>query len=714
MKSLRVLYHLLGGVRFAIILIAATALFVIAGTLIESASQSHRYASLFTYDNILFSALLWGFFINILFAAIRRWPFRLRHIPFLITHLGLLMILAGVMVKRHYGLQGTMSLIEGSGSDQVMLPDTYAIALRSKANDSRSLLPLKKRWNGQHQSFIGKGPQGVTLRLAEFQPHAKSYLATWVKGQTAVIDGLAPMRIEDHDEKGILGPSGKVRFHQDQAPVWGLYALKANDPANVIEALASDRSRWPLLAVLEDHHGDVVLAAIDPNGKEWSTAYKRDGLDQLIAYDDGFGGYSVRAELPFASMPVTGDEMEDAAAELIEKQLRHALETHTLLSPPLQLLKEGCRIAGTDFPSTATKYLLEWHRSRRWIDPGINIHSKLVQDTIKVLPWSTIPREEYEGALLSVRLDEKIGDEIARGEDPLVVLRNNHWPLLAILEEQMKESEAPPVLTLLSRQLFMAARMMMQGGNGTLAQEDSGSLLSAYLSAYGLSFDAIAPVDESPEIEALVREKRRISGADPLSSENIAIETSIAQVFHPERPGNKLEDNVPMVTLQISKGKRAQIIRLGFDRSGLGLQWPALDGEYLLRFQNDQIVIPYRLRLRQARQINYANSTQPYSYESDLIIFDKREGKESEHTISMNKVHETPEGYRFYLSSISTPQEDNIKRVTIVVNYDPAKYWLTYPGAIVLTLGIILLFTLRPYRKRSDHTQHGSEGPHAP
>ena len=28
----------------------------------------------------------------------------------------------------------------------------------------------------------------------------------------------------------------------------------------------------------------------------------------------------------------------------------------------------------------------------------------------------------------------------------------------------------------------------------------------------------------------------------------------------------------------------------------------------------------------------------------------------------------------------------------IVVNYDPAKYWLTYPGAIILSLGILLLF----------------------
>src|SRR4051812_16691922 len=102
MKLVKSLYYFLGGVYFALILISSVALFVIAGTFIESLTQSHSYAALFTYENPLFSALLWGFFINILFSATRRWPFKWKHIPFLITHLGLLMILAGVLAKHYF------------------------------------------------------------------------------------------------------------------------------------------------------------------------------------------------------------------------------------------------------------------------------------------------------------------------------------------------------------------------------------------------------------------------------------------------------------------------------------------------------------------------------------------------------------------------------------------------------------------------------------
>ena len=64
----------------------------------------------------------------------------------------------------------------------------------------------------------------------------------------------------------------------------------------------------------------------------------------------------------------------------------------------------------------------------------------------------------------------------------------------------------------------------------------------------------------------------------------------------------------------------------------------------------------------------------------------------------MNRVHETWEGYRFYLSSISPQEEGFLKKIQLVVNHDPGKYWLTYPGAIILTLGIILLFWLNPYK----------------
>ena len=52
------------------------------------------------------------------------------------------------------------------------------------------------------------------------------------------------------------------------------------------------------------------------------------------------------------------------------------------------------------------------------------------------------------------------------------------------------------------------------------------------------------------------------------------------------------------------------------------------------------------IRLRQAREIHYPHTQQPYSYESDILIA-QHDGEPVEKTLSMNHVHETWDGYRF-------------------------------------------------------------------
>ena len=127
MKLIRRLLIFLSSIQFAIVLIGLVAVVVMGGTFLESRTSSHRYAAAFTYGNPLFGLLIWCFFINILFSALRRWPFQKKHIPFLVTHLGLLMVLSGVIVKTYFGVQGSLSVIEGGASQSIMLPDTYAV-----------------------------------------------------------------------------------------------------------------------------------------------------------------------------------------------------------------------------------------------------------------------------------------------------------------------------------------------------------------------------------------------------------------------------------------------------------------------------------------------------------------------------------------------------------------------------------------------------------
>lgn len=797
MKLAKSLYHFLGGVYFALILISSVALFVIAGTFIESLTQSHGYAALFTYDNPLFIAFLWGFFINILFSATRRWPFKGKHIPFLTTHLGLLMILAGVLAKHYFGVQGSINLSEGGASHEIMTSNTYAINVDRRSSDKSIRYPLQKKIGGNYKAEIAKNDDSLSIRLLNYCPHCKEHLASWVKGSHAVISGLNPIPLDVVvDETGKLPLGGRVRFHPSDKNIWNLYALKTQDIEQTLfklyiqnaglvvtdrvskkilsdipleEALASDKEStvnlslnfssiegfenpvlilkykgeeisiplsgdktllnhgsnarpWnspiavdivqsPLLAIIEDEFEDVFLVAFNQHGQAWCESFHKGNLGSLIAYDDGFAGYAVRTELPFKDDDAGRQVREDALAYQLCQELRQAIFKKADLSPPLQVLRQTCQNTQMDFPEMATAFLIHWSTSSQWLYQDNLPLPPQLKILFENLDWKGTPPSVRQACAWIKRLFDQIMPDLNHSKhtntDLIGVLRKYKWPLLQALETEISSNQNnsdTSVYTHLTHQLFAASEVLPLGSPADKNEgpEEQAALLSAYLRAYGIHFADIVQMPENGEMDQLVQ-RYQASKSDespkPLSASKIILETSVVAVQKSLLHGRKLEDNFPKITVLVHHGERRQSLSLAYDSTGTGLKWPVLDGEYLLRFQPVFREIPYRLRLRQARQINYANSSQPYSFESELIIKDRRTMALAETTISMNKVYETWDGYRFYLSSITPPNETAIKQVQIVVNYDPAKYLLTYPGAIVLSCGILMLFVMRPYRR---------------
>lgn len=449
------IFVFLGSVYFALILIASVALVVILGTFLESYTESHRFAANFTYGNPVFIGFLWGFFVNILFSTLRRWPFKAKHIPFLITHLGLLMILGGSLSKSYFGLQGNMKITEGSGSHTVFLPGTQSILAVTK--NSKQQYPLKRSLTGKFATSLSED-----MELKEYAPHSREVFDTWIKKDKVHIAGLKPFPVNQ-----------KIKAQITQDQMWDILSLRDNDPKEAAKRifLAQDEAT-PLLLFVQDDKKDIFLYAFTSGKEPFSEKFSHNSLDELVAYDQGYGGYAVQTAF-----------------------------------------------------------------------------------------------------------------------------------------------------------------------------------------------------------------------------ENITLETPLQLHYEKETPPLKLEELRPKITLQLKNQK--EIISLGYDESASRLLTPALQGTYLFRFQPQSIEIPYHIRLRQARAVTYPDSNQPLSYESDIVILDSKSKEMVEKTISMNNVYETWDGYRFYLANISPLDEGAVKRVQLIVNYDPAKYFLTYPGAILLTLGIILLFTNR-------------------
>lgn len=530
MKWLASTFRFLGGITFAVLLIAATALFVIAGTLLESVTNSHRYAASFTYGSPLFLLLLSLFFVNILVSALRRRPFKRHHVPFLITHLGLLLILAGTITKQLIGTQGTLRVVEGSGSHQILLSDSYALEVTTP--NSTLIWPVSVSQSNHVDS--------IQLTCSQWRANSRELLELWIKGDYALIEGLPALPVSSWDKLQTNQPLPIATTVKVGETLWSLHALRTADVAELAACSYLDG--------LTFSHGQQTHGSV------------RDLLTTVLQT-------STHPIQPF-----------------VEPKLTVIGEDHSFHDIPLQLGAEATT-------------------------------------TIDGMPF-TLSRQP---AIFLV--------EDAQGDCHLWVMNSTGQ---------------------IGSELFRRDAL-----DSLLAYRDG-------FGGYALASNLV------PGMECPVTRRHVV-----------------------RTPSKRMEDNLPLIVLRAQTDDAKELVPLTYDRYASGMRWPVLNGRLLVRFQPVVQEIPYHVRLHDARQVSYPGSKQPYSYEAIVTICDRRTGSEKMTTLSMNQVHETSDGYRFYLSHLSPAGEESVRQIQVVVNHDPVKYWLTYPGAVALSLGIVLLFLFR-------------------
>jgi hypothetical protein len=803
MKQLKKCFNFLGGIHLAIALIAIAALMVIIGTILESRTGSHLVAARWTYENPFFLLLLALFFINILFSALRRWPFQKQHIPFLITHLGLLMIIGGTILKNRLGLQGNLSVWEGSGNQHVSLPYTYAISIDEKGHSpdstKNSLLNLDSFQPNIYYPF--HFPH-LKCKVIGYAPHVKENLETWIKGTRAYIAGFPPIPVQDWEQSQPF-PEGKdYRFTRLAAPntwtilslrtpdlqqalhksyVQGLFLqLKAKDGSSetvtipLSEAIEKpfsfaqgnvsaflqlsypfldkdqgpslelcsqshkgkyeeklaialqgqdsllpkcDPSHWsessftvdlirshPHLFLVDDQQGNTILFTFDPYGRLHGESFNASHLQTFISYDQGFNGYGVQAVIPIPSFSASRENKENGYAHELISQLKHALSQEPPLAPPLRFFELACQKAKVDFTKTFVEFLTDWHSSLGFLfHPNFPPSPELAL-ALGNLNWNDIPHNDQQTVQWTSRLLDQLETSFKEGDHPLTVLERYHWPFLSELQRTNEQLQNSTPLNLLAQQIAsLTAHLPSLDFPLSLSVHEHAHLLSAYFRSFGIDYRSLCPFrgwsqEEFDYLEAYWQTHSFSEKKDMQKA--MVFETPLTNRVIPDSPPLKLEDHRPGIVIEIQKGQVKQSFALAYDSSGVGLKWPVLNGNYMIRFQPQLRELPYRIRLRQAREISYPQSTQIYSYESDILLSSFGTAPLSQ-TLSMNHVYETWDGYRFYLAGVGTSGESGLKRIQLVVNHDPAKYFLTYPGAILVFVGIVLLFWIYPLRKKS-------------
>ena len=118
------LLSFLGSAALATVMISTIAVVLAWATWLESrwGTQAVQFG---VYHSIWFAILLGLLGINVLAAAVVRFPWRKKQTGFLLVHAGILVLLIGCWMTWQDGIDGQMSLLEGDSSSTVVEPDLH-------------------------------------------------------------------------------------------------------------------------------------------------------------------------------------------------------------------------------------------------------------------------------------------------------------------------------------------------------------------------------------------------------------------------------------------------------------------------------------------------------------------------------------------------------------------------------------------------------------
>jgi hypothetical protein len=123
------IFRFFASLKLAVVLLAVLIIGAIAGTIYESSFDA-KVARAYVYGAPWFNLWLVLLAANLTVSALSRWPWRKHHVAFLITHLGIIILLAGSLIGRIWGIEGTITLFKGDTPTNRLLVDQHQLRVR--------------------------------------------------------------------------------------------------------------------------------------------------------------------------------------------------------------------------------------------------------------------------------------------------------------------------------------------------------------------------------------------------------------------------------------------------------------------------------------------------------------------------------------------------------------------------------------------------------
>lgn len=132
-------YRFLISLKLAVLTFILLALLTAVGTFVES-KYDQEIATNLIYTSFWMSFVMILLALNLTMVLVDRWPWKKRHLPFVLAHFGILTLMMGFVFTNHFGIDGSLQFEEGETESLISLPDMEIKIYGSYDGEKFSLL----------------------------------------------------------------------------------------------------------------------------------------------------------------------------------------------------------------------------------------------------------------------------------------------------------------------------------------------------------------------------------------------------------------------------------------------------------------------------------------------------------------------------------------------------------------------------------------------
>jgi hypothetical protein len=165
------LFSFFSSVKLAMLLLAVLIAATIAGTIYESTFDA-RVARAYIYNAWWFNLWLLLLAANLICSALSRMPWKRHHTGFLLTHLGIIVLLAGALIGRLWGVEGSMTIFKGDPPNNLLTVDEHVLQVIDGDNGSKDvgLEMINRHPSPDHPWPLTTTPSGWAVSAVDYSP----------------------------------------------------------------------------------------------------------------------------------------------------------------------------------------------------------------------------------------------------------------------------------------------------------------------------------------------------------------------------------------------------------------------------------------------------------------------------------------------------------------------------------------------------------------